>query len=428
MQNPRFFSLSAYQRNRMLAAALDPNTTRGYHSLNTIRWAIRITPGVSHRLLRRAFGKLVMRHDSLRLRLVEHRNDWRAEILAQHPTGLIVEDLGPMTAEAQMVVIRERCAVPMTALDPALFEMRLMKFGRDGDVILTRAQHTIIDGYSIAILLEELLKLVLHMPVTGRALSHGEFITLRERQLQERTEQKRAFWEDALLPVTPPLNLGRKKKGLPPLTRQNMGNSARLDDILSEAASKHLGSLSKTSGVSVFCYLQAAFAEALCAAAGADEVLLLSMLGRQETVLASFVGPGMQAMRIKYRVGDGAVALSEMLSRGAEMMPTTVFDPGMPLSALNHQFFVNMPNPVGRMSNSPFHKIFESAFSGKFSAGFASVERIDIPLETESEFELQLSVQPNRDGPQATLISEAASWDISEMEVLAKAMNAAILA
>jgi len=407
----------------MLAAALDPKTTPEYHALNTVELGIRIQPGVNPRILRRAFNGLVKRHDSLRLRLVNRHDEWMAEILDEHPTGLIVEDFGPVDLEGQAQEIQKICAVPKTALDEALFEMRLLKFGGHGDVVLIRAQHTIIDGYSIALMLEELLGLVVGIPSVRPAISHGEFIAHREAGLQMRAAEKEQYWQESLLPLPAPQKVGRYKLGLPPASRQTMGKSVKSENILSDVTRAHLAEQAKATGLSTFCHLHAAFAEAICEAGGGDQALFLCMLGRQDARLAGFIGAEMQALRLKYHKGSGAAGISELISRGSDMMPSSVFDPGMPLSGLEFQFFVNMPTPMGRLRSSPFRKLFDQAFRENIKLGIFSMERVVIEDDAETEFDLQLKVSSDEGGGQASLIADAAAWTSDDLALIAEIME-----
>lgn len=432
LQQGRFFPLSHYQQ-RMLAAALDPETSRGFHLNQTISWAVRITPGVSVRTLRRAFNRLVERHDSLRLRLVERGEDWRAEILPNHPIGLIVEDLGEMSEEAQKSALSERCADPLTALSDPMFEMRLLKFGGAGDVILVRIHHAVIDGYSIALLLEELLKHALSMPVCAKPLSHGEFISHRNKQLLARSAEKEAFWRKALYPLPDRLNIGREALDLPSLSPRSIGRTNTVNNILTSQASADLGHLSKSTGASAFCHLHAAFSETLCAHAEQQAMLVHSVVGRREAAMASFIGAEMIEFPLRYARGAGPVWVSDRISASAEMLPTMVLDEGTSMgqevrtNADWMRFLVHMRAPTGRFSSSPFRKIFEEAMVGKVSFGFISLERIDLPKEVDSGFELHLNVILTPEGPQASIIGNAASWHRDDLQQLAQEVAARVL-
>ena len=429
----KYLPLSDYQ-SRMLVAALDPETAGGFHLDQTVSWAVRITPGVSPRTLRRAFDELVRRHDSLRLRFVDVGREWRAEILPDHPLGLIVETLGDMSEAAQADVVAQRCSKPLTALSESMFDMRLLKFGGAGDVILARIHHAIIDGYSIALLLEELLKHALSMPVIDRPVSHGEFIAHRSKKVLDRAAEKEDFWKEALLPLPDKLRVGRHAKGLPPLSPRTVGTTNALKNFLSLQTAERVEALAKSTGVSAFCYLHAAFADTLCAQAGQEAVLLHSIVGRRHAEIASFIGAEIILFPLKYTNGSGAAWVSNQIATSTEMLPTSAFSQEtvlrQTLRAENvdwYRFLVHRPTPTGRLSNSPFRKIFEEALLGKMSVGFITIERIDLAKKTETDFEAQLNITPTAEGLQASLLADAASWSQSDLTHLAQEIEARTL-
>ncbi|MEO0371304.1 MAG: condensation domain-containing protein [Pseudomonadota bacterium] len=427
MQNSQILPLSPYQRMRMVEAALDPETSDRYNAVHTYSWAARFTPSFSPRKVQRAFKNLTTRHESLRLRIVEHRGDWAAEILADHPAGLMIEDHGPMSHDDQLRLVAERCAVPMTALDPVLFEMRLLRFGPDGDIILFRAHHAVFDGYSITIMMEEAVAAFLNIPVTGDTVTHKEFVERRLRLSEQRPQEKESYWEGALLPAADPLNVGRQKKGLPPLTRRNLGPARPLENVLSAEASARVRDFAQKTGATPFAQIQAAFGDCLCAMGGASEAMWMTIMGRQDAKLARFVGAEMQAVRMKYAIGSGAQAVADTLRHGADMLPARCFNADLPLGQLYFQFFVNMPKSRGRLKNSPLSKAVNFAEETGFSLGPITITPVPTPFLTQPEFELQLHVEPSPDAPNAAFLAEASSWDMAELESLAKAMNDVIM-
>ena len=89
---------------------------------------------------------------------------------------------------------------PKTALSETLFDLHLFKCGSQGDVIVGRAHHAIIDGFGLVVLIEDLLKYVLNIPVFQPAVTHEAFITRQLAQIEKNREQTEAFWFDRLLP------------------------------------------------------------------------------------------------------------------------------------------------------------------------------------------------------------------------------------
>ncbi len=277
--NGRRFPVNNYHKV-MLAVATDPDATHDYHEKNIIRWGFRIRPALSERSVRRGFNKLVARHESLRLRFVDQDGTWQAEILEDHPTGLQIEDISHLCEEDQNAQVLRRSIEQMTALSDPLFETVLFKGGKAGDVLMVRGPHAILDGHSAILLIEEMLKLILNMPLGAAPPSYETYILRNLRQSAEHQDAKQDFWQKNLLPAPEDLNIGRKAKGLPPASWTTTGKSISLEDILSPEQAQALAARSKARGVTAFAYFYAAYAETLCALAGQSEVIVNSVIGR----------------------------------------------------------------------------------------------------------------------------------------------------
>ena len=417
----------------MIATAVDHGTSPGYHEIMTVRWAFRVRPGISLRLINRVFEKLVKRHDSLRLQFVQQHSEWKAEILAKHPTGVSVHDLSTLSASEQNDVILETARHPMTALSDPLFEMHLFRCGDAGDVVLTRAHHSIIDGYGVVVLIEDLIKFVINIPIMTRAVSHEQFIKIRETQTRQNAAQKTTFWENRLLPPPRNLNIGRVAKNLPRMSSKTVAHSTRLDDILTPEQSGELAQHAKKTGSSTFAYLHAAFSNTLCDLADSQEILVSSVIGRQNAELSTFIGAEMQEMLTRVRrsftgIDQSAAQVSKDISEAAQALPTDIFfsqesrlSKELAAADINGiRFFVHILNPIGRMSNSPFHKLFSGAMSGKVSFGGFSIERFDLPGTSETISELFLSVHQTQHGPNASLVADSDAFDVDGLDRIAK--------
>jgi hypothetical protein len=426
--------ISNFQK-MMLSAATDPETKQAFHEQKTIRWAFRITPKMPPRLLHRGFDKLVARHDSLRLRFVDTESDWRAEALPKHPQGLIIEDLSNLSSEEQDAAILEWAIQPMSALSAPLFEMVLFQCGKVGDVVLMRAHHAIMDGYSVATIIEELLKTLLNTPLFGKPPGHREFIELTLKRLRERVDEKEEFWKARLLPLPEDPQIGRKTKGLPPISPQTVGETIGLEDVLTANEAKQLAEQAKALGTSAFSILHAAFSETICEISDQQDFIVLSVLGRKDAKMSSFVGADMQALFIKYRSNPGQLAeraawVAQQIADASDQVPTNVFLPNHAIGDAfkerkmpRTRFLVNMGHPSGRLSNSPFKKLLSNGLDGKLSMGFISVERVDLPGQTHTDFEVEFLISQTKNGPNGSLIADAAAFEPHELVKMANGIR-----
>ena len=428
---PRLCQPSFYQK-MLLDQCQSPDTTQEYLDYITLKWAFHVTPGGDVRRIRRAFDKLTQRHDSLRLNFMQGERGWKARILPHHPTGLIVEDLGEMSKEDMLEAVTERAMQPMPILSDTLFQMHLLKFGDMGDVALTRVHHAVMDGYSIILLIEELLKHLVNLPVLGKPVSHIDFVAHRTRALKLTEKAHKDYWNKELLPIAPPPDIGRHKKGLPRLASPSrMSKNVGLANFVPAEGIKRLAARGKGSGVTAYSYLFAAFGDVMCQDAGTDHILINAVIGRKDAVLANFIGAEMQMITIKYapqptmNIDEKAKYVSDKLAEGIAHLPTTAFHPDGAIEtdfAKNNrarkQLLIHIPHSPGRMKSSPFARLFSSAISGKLSFGMIKIERLKLPRPTLTDFELSLKIDEGPDGLTASLASDEAGFDLNDLNLI----------
>lgn len=419
----------------LIALALDPDTTPFYHDYMTVRWAVRVTPGVSPRTLQRAFDKLVARHEPLRLRYVETRDGWMSEVLNAHPTGLIIEDLGPASPAEQLQIATERVRRPLTALSEALFELRLLRFGATGDVIVLRANHAIIDAYSVAVLIEELLKFTLNWPIGPAPMPHGDYVTHQlEKTRQNRTEKAR-FWDAMLSPVTRDLNIGRTARGLGIMDAGAVQAPLSCDGFLQAGDCDNLFALCQAKKASPFAVLAAAYGQTLCAKAQCDNVLINSIFSRTDAALSTYVGPSIEVAPLRYDHAPDALCrgiadVAQKLSVIPQHLPTDLLAEDSPLilgledrNVSFDRFWVTSALPTGRMKVSPFRQMIEKAMQGPFSLGPFALEQITIPSLAPTDAEMELAITPTDTGCTATLYANPAGYEQTEVEEIAEGIR-----
>ncbi|MEP5730465.1 MAG: condensation domain-containing protein [Sulfitobacter sp.] len=417
--------------NLLISLALNPETTRFHHDYMTVRWAVRVKPGLSPRRVHRAFDQLVARHDPLRLRFVETIKGWKAEVLPRHPIGLIVEEHGPASPQEQQAIVADRIRRPLTALSPALFEMYLLKFAQSGDVLMLRANHAIIDAYSVAILVEELLKNLLNIPVGKAPMTYSRFVAFQQEKARKHATEGTRYWQQMLLPPPQELNIGRAAKGLGPMIGSAVQQPIHCGTILREADSARVTALSHATGASPFTILQTAYADTLCAMANQDTVLISSIFGRNDASLASYVGPSIEVAPIRHhQEGKGQLhAINRMVKKLSDIQRFLPFDglhtDGPILQTYQNKavsfdrFWITQPLPSGRLKSSTFGKLFANAMRGPLVLGPVSLEQVIIPSLCPSDAELDFTINSSEQGLTADLFANAAGYTLEDLETLA---------
>lgn len=426
----RYAPISLYQE-AVIATASDPQTTQFHNEHNTIRWAFRVMPGLAPRRVARAFDKLTARHESLRLSFVQRAKGWVAEISPKHAKGLLVEDYSALTPTEQDDALRVWANTPLAILTEPMFEMVLMRCGAGGDVLLIRAHHGVVDGYGLLVMFEELLKLVLNLPVFGTPPGQADFVLSERQRLAADAGRKAAYWQDQLLPLPPDPMIGRTLAGLAPITAQTSGPTIRLDAILTAAQIRQVEGMASKAGISSFCFLFAAFAETICNMGHVSEVMVNSVLARHDGAMAGFVGSDIQRFIVKYAGGLGDIAnraawVSGQVADAAGHLPATAFfSEGAITKAFAQQnvsprrFIVHIGHPTGRMASSPFKALFDTALEGRVSLGHLSMERISLPGRNETDYELNLLIGTTKERLNGSIIASADGYGMDDLKAIA---------
>lgn len=419
-------------QNLMISTRNDPKTSDGFHQKMIIRWAHLITPNVDERRLKRAFDALVKRHDSLRLEFVqEHNGDWRAAILGKHKTGLVSETFGEVDDKSFQEILNQRATAPLDVLNDPLFQMHLLKFSDRGDVILMRAHHAILDGYSAVMLVEELFQNFLNVPPSTRAISHGEYVRFLTAELARNLPEKNQFWENELLPMGSAPNLGRKAKGKPGISGFYIENTSRLNGLVSTKELQQIETQTAAQGHSLFAHLFTAFADVLCDESGSDEFYLATVVGRTDPVLSGFIGSASTLMIVKYvrtptdDLPQKVQRTADKIRMGIAHLPWRGHVAGGAVTeafAENNrdfqQFMVTLPEALGRERRSSFSDTLASGREGIISFGHFKVQQIDLAEPPSTNAELELSLMQGSDGYELRFGADSDAFTIAELETL----------
>ena len=420
----------------LLEVADDRTATAGYLEYMTLKCAFRVRPRISPRSLGRAFDKLVMRHDSLRLRFLKTGQGWRGKILPRHPKGLAVVDLSGLSETEQEQTLLRYAAEPVLATSDALFEMYLFQCGGDhGDVVFARANHAVGDGYSVRVVVEDLLKAVLNLPTLRRAPRYEEYLKTASDALKTDTPERVAYWNNHVLPLPQDPNIGRKAKGLPPLTPATLTSTVRTAPLLSDDEVIEANDRARRIGVSPFALYHAAFSDTLCETAQTDAVLVWSLLRDGGAKTRDLVAPNVDAIVLRSiaRDGDietGAKWVTQSIAQAADHLPTAALSPGGAIhdackasGTTFKRFRVHAPYPFDASSAGPFSTFLQDGAGARVSVGFLSLELLSLPTRVESSYELDCLVKPTKAGQTVSFVANGEAFTLEELEALGQNMR-----
>jgi len=267
-------------------------------------FAFRLRGPLDVPALERSLAVLVRRHDALRTGFtwVDERPLARVVRTSALDTALVVDDLGCGAASGDDVkalvlkkagLLAEQCAwTPFDTTRAPLLRTRLLRLGPDDHVLILTLHHSIVDGWSIDVLFEEVSKLYGALTVGRRARLPRPGVSFADLARQQRAwcnsdaaVQQLARWKERL-------------RGASPIFAVVGGGAALASRICHEPVDlpgelvAELAALGRDRGASLFMALLAGFKAALLAGSGrGDLCVATAMANRAQHGTERIIGP-----------------------------------------------------------------------------------------------------------------------------------------
>ncbi|WP_028695082.1 non-ribosomal peptide synthetase [Pseudomonas cremoricolorata] len=251
--------LSYAQERQWFLWQLDPSS-----AAYTIPQALRLRGALDLKALQQAFDQLLERHESLRTRLVETEHGALQQIEAAQPLHIESAQV-PAEVDAERYLrdyVQREAQRPFDLRSGPLLRVGLLQVGADDHVLLVTQHHIISDGWSMQVMVDELVALY-------AAATRGETAALAplpiqyldyalwQRQRMEAGERERqlSYWVE---------HLGREHyvlelPGDHPRPAEPSGRGASHSVQLGAALSQRLQALASAQGATPFMLLLAAF-------------------------------------------------------------------------------------------------------------------------------------------------------------------------
>lgn len=373
-----------------------------------LRWIVShvvlVRPRIDVRRFRRAVDKVSIRHDSLRTRFDRVGDVWRAHI---DPPGrdMIREiDLGDLEDGAFHAALSGLVNAPMEVVDAPLAEMIIAKCGSRGDALVTRVHHTITDGYGMIVLIEDLLKYLIGLPVLGDAVSFGEYVTRYQSSLPSKVAETDAFWRGMHRDFPKAPHVGRKAKGLPPLfdcmgeIEQRMIEFRAPPDSIARLKAQ---AVSAKLGLNTF--FMAGHLEALCHQYGMDRVMFMTHVARSNPALRTYMGDHtLDPVLLHKQCGKKDIVpatryLNALMHDAMAHLPSDFARRGTDYEAdlietgcYPSQFSIHNPRASVREKQSVFSQGLKAKFGEEQRLGPFAVTSLNVPRVSRILAELQL--------------------------------------
>ncbi|MER6347259.1 amino acid adenylation domain-containing protein [Streptomyces sp. NPDC001595] len=293
--------LSPLQQGLLFHALFDEDAQDVY----TMQSLVEIEGPLRPDLLRGAAEELLARHANLRgAFLHEDLDDPVQVVLKQVPVRWRETDLSTAGERTRAAVVAEDAAARFDLTDPPLLRLTLARLGPDRWLLIVTNHHLLLDGWSVPLLVRELLQLYAGLLAPGRtapppaARPYRDFLAwlaARDRQAAGRA------WREALAGAAPTL-LARSPAGPVPVTPEL--HTLRLTEDVTE----RIAASARARGVTVNTVVQGLWALLLARLTGRDDVVFGATVAGRPADLAgaeSMIGLFINTVPVRVTVRPG---------------------------------------------------------------------------------------------------------------------------
>ncbi len=359
--------------------------------------AYRLRGALNIQALEQTLYLIIERHEVLRTRFVEQAGQVTQVIREQFSASLASHDLSQLDAARQNREIR-RLAIadatrPFDLSRDLLLRMQLLRLADDDYVLLTNMHHIASDGWSLGLLFKEISALyqACHLgqdnPLPALPLQYVDYAQWQRNWLQgEVLEQQLSYWRRQLADIPPVHSLPLDYPRPPEQTFAGRIHNQFLDAALSDAI--HV--FCRTHDVTLFMFLQTAFAVLISRYSNAQDIVIgTPIAGRTHSDTEALIGFFVNSLALRTRL-DQASPFDEVLSANRQTI----------LDAYNYQhipfeMLVESIQPERTLQHSP---VYQLSFSVQNNA-IGSIEIPDLSITGMTvdgvnviKFDLQLLV------------------------------------
>ena len=407
-------ALSYAQERQWFLWQLDPHSA-AYH----VPSVLRLNGPLDQGALQRAFDTLVARHESLRTHL-QQSADRTVQVISPHAR---IEITCGETNEAGLKARVQACiAQPFDLRQGPLMRVNLLRLAEDAQVLVLVQHHIISDGWSMQVMVDELVQLYAAYS-QGRALSLPALAiqyvdyAVWQRSWMEAGEKQRqlAYWRELLGGEQPVLELpfDHQRPAVP------THRGARLNIGLPAPLLEGLKGLAQREGVTLFMLLLASYQVLLHRYSGQQDIRVgVPIANRNRVETERLIGFFVNTQVLKADI-DGHTTVRQLLAQVKQRALEAQAHQDLPFEQL-----VEALQPERSLSLSP---LFQVAFNHHISLAGEHLQRLgqlDIsPVswdERVAQFDLTLDIEESRDQLRASMSYATDLFEAGTVERMAR--------
>ena len=324
--------------------------------------AIQLTGALDLNVFARSIDLIIKRHESLRTNFTEVDGEpWQIikPDLEYLPQLIDLSELSEDEREAEMLrLINVEARIPFNLETDTLFRVKLIRLREQDHVVLLTVHHIISDGWSMGILIREIVQLYESIinndefPLQELPLQYADFAVWQKKWLQgDVLEEQIAYWRQQLGDSHPILGLPTDR----PRAAVRVGKGESYFFELPTSVSKRIRDFAQQEGTTLFVTLLTAFTALLYRYTNQDDVRLgTPIAGRSRREIEGLIGFFVNTLVMKADLIDDPT-FRELLAQVREFA----------LGAYSHQdlpfeMLVEALQPERDMSHPPLFQVMFS--------------------------------------------------------------------
>ncbi|HBN8364103.1 pyoverdine non-ribosomal peptide synthetase PvdD [Pseudomonas aeruginosa] len=342
--------LSYAQERQWFLWQLEPESA-AYHIPSVLRLRGRLDLDA----LQRSFDSLVARHETLRTRFRLDGDEARQEIAASMALPLDIVALGPLEEGALARQVETTIARPFDLERGPLLRVSLLRLAEDDHVLVLVQHHIVSDGWSMQLMVEELVQLYaaysrgLELALPALPIQYADY-ALWQRSWMEAGEKERqlAYWTGLLGGEQPVLELPFDRPR--PVRQSHRGAQfiLELDIDLSQA----LRRVAQQEGATAFALLLASFQALLYRYSGQADIRVgVPIANRNRVETERLIGFFVNTQVLKADL-DGRMGFDELLAQARQRALEAQAHQDLPFEQL-----VEALQPERSLSHNPLFQV-----------------------------------------------------------------------
>ena len=342
--------LSYAQERQWFLWQLEPESA-AYHIPSVLRLRGRLDLDA----LQRSFDSLVARHETLRTRFRLDGDEARQEIAASMALPLDIVALGPLEEGALARQVETTIARPFDLERGPLLRVSLLRLAEDDHVLVLVQHHIVSDGWSMQVMVEELVQLYaaysrgLELALPALPIQYADY-ALWQRSWMEAGEKERqlAYWTGLLGGEQPVLELPFDR----PRPARQSHRGAQLGFELSRELVEAVRALAQREGASSFMLLLASFQALLYRYSGQADIRVgVPIANRNRVETERLIGFFVNTQVLKADL-DGRMGFDELLAQARQRALEAQAHQDLPFEQL-----VEALQPERSLSHNPLFQV-----------------------------------------------------------------------